>query len=592
MSFAAPWALAGLLLAGIPILLHLLARREPPTVPFPATRYLADAAKIHHRRLKLQHLLLLLLRTLLVVCLVLAAAGPSWPTAGLGTHRPTALVMILDNSLSSGVIEGGEPALTAMKAAAREVLGRATPEDRLWLLAADQVPWPGDRTALLRRVDSLVPSVRRIDLGAALSLGAAVLRAADRPGEIVMITDLQRSALSATPEPVPTVVLRPETPPVANGGLATVVVGSQPWGPDGGTVGLAMTGTGDRARPVTVAAGDRPPKQVLIRPGGQVSVRLTGLASGWGTVDVALDPDELRADDRRSVAVRVSPPARVGWRPTDRFLATAADVLVQNGRIVPGAEVTLGSLGPGASVVQPPADPAELGALNRSLAAKGSRWRFGDLDLTPTATDSGPWLVRERVLRRHRLGFQGGAPSDVLVTIAGEPWAVRSGRVVLVGSRFEPEWTSLPLSAAFLPFVDALLNRAARGDLANLVAAPGDPVPIPDRVSAVAAGPERWTVEGGAPFRPPRPGVYFLLAESDTVGGLSVNPDARESDLTRATDAEVESLWPEVRIGSLDRAAAMAFRAGARSDLRGPLLWLAALLALGEVALASARRRS
>jgi hypothetical protein len=247
-------------------------------------------------------------------------------------------------------------------------------------------------------------------------------------------------------------------------------------------------------------------------------------------------------------------------------------------------------LGNGASVVLPPADPAELGALNRTLAAKGSRWRFGDLDLTPTVTDSGPWLGRERILRRHRLGFQGGAPSDVLVTIGGEPWAVRSGRVVLVASRFEPEWTSLPLSAAFLPFVDALLNRAARGDLANLTAAPGDPIPLPDRVSAVAAGTERWTVEGGAPFRPPRPGVYFLLGDRDTVGTLSVNPDPRESDLTRATDAEIEALWPEARTASYDQAAVTAFRAAARSDLRGPLLWLAAALALGEVLLASARR--
>ena len=33
MTFAFPWALAGLVLAGIPILLHLLARREPPLAP-------------------------------------------------------------------------------------------------------------------------------------------------------------------------------------------------------------------------------------------------------------------------------------------------------------------------------------------------------------------------------------------------------------------------------------------------------------------------------------------------------------------------------------------------------------------------------
>ena len=77
ISFAAPWALFGLAAALIPILLHLFARREPPTVEFPAVRYLSETARVHQRRLNLQHWLLLLARTLLIVLLVLAAAGPT-----------------------------------------------------------------------------------------------------------------------------------------------------------------------------------------------------------------------------------------------------------------------------------------------------------------------------------------------------------------------------------------------------------------------------------------------------------------------------------------------------------------------------------
>jgi hypothetical protein len=196
------------------------------------------------------------------------------------------------------------------------------------------------------------------------------------------------------------------------------------------------------------------------------------------------------------------------------------------------------------------------------------------------------------VLRRHRLTFQGGAASDVLVSVGGEPWAVRSGRIILVGSRFDPEWTTLPLSAGFVPFVDALVNRAARGELAQLEAAPGDRALVPDRVTAVASGPRRWSIEGGAAFRPSDAGVYYLLAERDTVGVLNVNPDPRESDLTRAGDAEVRALWPGARLGGLDAAPSLAFRTGARSDLRGPLLWLAFGLALGEAGLASLRRRT
>src|SRR5215208_390571 len=93
ISFLHPWVLAGLAAAAIPILLHLLAHREPPTVVFPAVRYLVTTTQEHQRRLKLQNWLLLLLRTLLIVLLVLAAAAPSVPRSGVPGHAPRELVL-------------------------------------------------------------------------------------------------------------------------------------------------------------------------------------------------------------------------------------------------------------------------------------------------------------------------------------------------------------------------------------------------------------------------------------------------------------------------------------------------------------------
>ncbi|MHB1327583.1 MAG: hypothetical protein ACYC2K_05210, partial [Gemmatimonadales bacterium] len=203
---------------------------------------------------------------------------------------------------------------------------------------------------------------------------------------------------------------------------------------------------------------------------------------------------------------------------------------------------------------------------------------------------SGPWGGRVGVARRYRLTFQGGAPTDVLISVAGEPWMVRSGRIILIASRLEPEWTALPVSAGFVPFLDAVLNRASRGEGAQLIAAPGDPVAVPDRVTSVAQDSLRWPIEGGALFRPQQPGPHYLLAGSDTIGVLNVNPDPRESDLIRASDDEVRALWPEARIGELDRAGELTFHAGATSDLRGLLLLAALLLGLAEAGLASAVR--
>src|SRR6266849_1513833 len=73
VTFLHPLALVGLATAAIPALLHLLERRVPPEAMFPPLRYLSEAERRSARRLKLRHLLLLLLRTALIALIVLAA---------------------------------------------------------------------------------------------------------------------------------------------------------------------------------------------------------------------------------------------------------------------------------------------------------------------------------------------------------------------------------------------------------------------------------------------------------------------------------------------------------------------------------------
>src|SRR3989454_197267 len=67
-----------------PALLHLPGRRTPPGVGSPPLRYLRAAEGHSARRLRLRHLLLLILRTALVAVIVLAAGGPILPRGGGG----------------------------------------------------------------------------------------------------------------------------------------------------------------------------------------------------------------------------------------------------------------------------------------------------------------------------------------------------------------------------------------------------------------------------------------------------------------------------------------------------------------------------
>jgi hypothetical protein len=177
------------------------------------------------------------------------------------------------------------------------------------------------------------------------------------------------------------------------------------------------------------------------------------------------------------------------------------------------------------------------------------------------------------------------------VTVDGAPWIVRSGNLVLVGSRFDPAWTDLPIRAGFVPLLDALSTRTVRGEPVLSQAATGVPVPLPQRTTAIlSADATMLQVEGGAPWQPPAPGIYWLLEGRDTLGALTATLDARESRLARATDGELEAAWPGSVIANLADGAGRTFTTGGRGDLRPLLLVLALLCVLGESMLAGGKR--
>jgi hypothetical protein len=337
--------------------------------------------------------------------------------------------------------------------------------------------------------------------------------------------------------------------------------------------------------------GDRFTRNILAT-GGAATVAVGGLSPGWWVVSVTKAPDELRADDERLAVLRVVPAARANCTTLSRHLAVACRVLTESGRIRPGDEVTLERLGRGASIVVPPSDPAGIGALNRALERRGSGWRFGAFTVAASSIDSSPLVGRERVARRyHLVASRAGVEAGVIATAGGEPWMVRSGEIILLGSRLEPDWTDLPLSPAFPGFVDALVNRVARGEAVALAAAAGDPVPLPGQATDLVRDGRRLQVEGGGIFRPPVPGVYFVVARDDTIGSVVAGIDPRESELARADQSQIEGLWPGARVIALDDAADAAFTAAGRASLQTPLLWLALILAAIELVLAAGRRR-
>ncbi len=101
---AGSFALAGLIAAAAPLVIHLLNRRRYRVVDWAAMDLLREALSRNKRLLHLRDLLLLALRTLCVLLFGLALARPLFSRSGTTSdaNQPVHAVLVVDNSLSMG----------------------------------------------------------------------------------------------------------------------------------------------------------------------------------------------------------------------------------------------------------------------------------------------------------------------------------------------------------------------------------------------------------------------------------------------------------------------------------------------------------
>lgn len=579
MGFLAPLFLALGLGAAVPLLIHLLRRRTGVRIEFPAVRYLARAEQEQSRRLKLRNLLLMMLRVLAVACIALAAARPVSGALGrlVGAgHAPTALGIVLDNSLSTSVIVDGRPVLDALKVIAARAARGAAIGDRIWLVTADgrtQGGTPGAVQAAIARTEPLSGAG---DLPRAATTAAALVRSTGVADPVVaIVTDGQATTWSATMDlgAVRVVVYAPDTrgPPdraivaaaarptrwTPRGEVTAVVRGTTaPGGSDSTTYRIGVGARTLARGTVGVSAAADPAGGV-----GAISVHAAPAERGWVAGSVEIEPDELRGDDTRYFAMWIGePPVIAPDSSAGPFVRSAIDALVTSDRATigppragsrPVAVVAADRLVALPALIVPPADPVRIGAANRALERAGVPWRFGGAErgnvvvdgIEPTTrTDSSVHPTPVTVAQQYLLVAQGSAVTDTLAKTGGRPWAVAGPGYVLLASPLDPGSTSLPLRAAFVPWIADVVGQrlgssgTGLGGVGSgvLETAPGsavrrpagaDEIEAPDGGVRVLSG---TTIDG-----PARPGVYFLRRAGARVGALVVNPEARESDLTR-----------------------------------------------------------
>jgi hypothetical protein len=142
MTLIHGYLLAGLVLAGLPIIVHLVMRQKPRQLPFPAFRFLKRRLHVNQRRMRLQHLLLLALRIGLIAALCLALVEPKVRTSAAPgkVDQPVAAVFLIDTSPSMEYKDGDEMRLTVACGLAEKVLDQMDPRSRVAVLDCGDDP--------------------------------------------------------------------------------------------------------------------------------------------------------------------------------------------------------------------------------------------------------------------------------------------------------------------------------------------------------------------------------------------------------------------------------------------------------------------
>ena len=596
MSFLFPAALALAAAAIIPLLIHLWRRRLGARIDFPAARYLARAEREHSRRLRLRNLLLMLARVAAVVLLAIAAARPMTTVGSVG-HAPTALAIVLDNSMSAALAAGGVTTLARLTEAARRAIDAVDASDRVWLITAGARITAGTPEDIRTALDRVEPYIGRPEMGPAMALARdAVLAAPEHAPSVLVLTDGQRSTWQGVlPLSKVSVVTLRQAPPdsVRNRAVVSAVARPRRWLPRG-AVDARVATTDSVAYRATIVSGARTERTLargVAGPDGAILVGAAPPERGWVTGAVELEPDELRLDDRRWFATWIGERPRVTVDASaGPFVSRALSVLADDGRVerAPGGVVIAGAeaASKAPSLLFAPRDPVSLGAANRALAMRGIGWRLGArVDRVESVVGAG--LTGVETHHRYALERVGPSSSETLATVSGQPWIVAGRDWVLVASAADSAATTLPLRAAFLPWLlDVISQRlgGAPGEVRE--AEPLQHLLIPRGAATLDGARGRISVK--APVAAPnRAGAWAWRNDAgEAVGVVLVNPDTAESRLEWLDAAALTRITG----GRVEEDAALAVRAALETPGRRPvggwLLGLAAAALLLELLLA------
>src|ERR1022692_1531061 len=598
MGFLAPWALAGLVAVGLPVWLHLLKKHKTTPLPFASLMFFErrTQSSIKHRRL--QYLLLLALRTLVLALLALAFARPFLQSrlAALA-GGPKLTVLAIDNSFSMRQ----DDRLARAKREAAQVAAKLGAGDKLQVLAfGSQVHVMGDSAAAIQPIEPTDTRSSYAALSRALrSIAQTGAQSARMPVEAHLFSDMQKSSLPANfadlrlGDSVRLVAHPVADRRAANFAVESVNAPRRVYGSGKARVEATIAGYGTEQarRRVSLVLNGREidSKSVDVPAGGRAAAEFlpADLPFGLNRGEIRIDSgDNLPGDDRFYFSVERAEARRVLFVHEARnqrdalYFRTALEAAAESAYVLDAVPVEQSAnLDPRKYAFVVLSDvgslPASFEAALRSRvpvfdeAVIEPRYYARDADRFQTAAwlDAGHPSIHNAQRWEDVKFYQAVRVNPGVARVAARlgdetPLLLEKqlgeGRVLVFASTFDNISNDFPLHASFVPFIEHTANYLARqeeGPSNYLVGAylelrqakeQGAAVEVLDPTGARALTLDEATRAQNMPLA--MAGFYDVKRPNGRHELVAVNADRHESDLD-VISADTVALWQNTAQG-------------------------------------------
>jgi hypothetical protein len=313
------------LLAGLPLLIHVLNLRFPRLFEFSSVKHIRETIAQRSRIFRWRHLLLLALRMLFVLLLMLAFLKPLLRRFGSTGDQPAGrtVLLIIDHSLSMEHRGGGVSSRQRAESEADKILATLGADDAVNVITAGQSPkscfleFSRNHADAKRFVAEIKTGFTRADFTQANTLASRLLaKDAARP-EIYYLSDFQRRNwanvdFTALP-PAARMFFVDCSPPKRDNRAILGATISQTQVLAGDTVTLEVEVGNFRDEPmqeplkVVLDAHTSFEKEVAVAPWSTAKITLPVPPGGPGLhqCEISIAPDDLALDDRYFLTIPV-----------------------------------------------------------------------------------------------------------------------------------------------------------------------------------------------------------------------------------------------------------------------------------------------